>query len=308
MDTVILKLTNGQAGNVDLLAEVPARLSGISEHNYENGFQVCGSLGNMKVRVTESDVTVKNSLTKYYIGNNIQDMGRVDIKKAIEKLSDELHLSFDISIAKRFDYAKNITLSQEIENYLPYLGEMSRYNRYPSKRGINYRIAQRELAIYNKIAEMKYHRDPVPPLFIGKNVMRIEKRYLLNVGKYFNRAEIKASDLYNEVFYTQVVEDWHNDYNRINKLSNKLIDMSTITTKRQLYSLGVQALVKMQGGEIRAIKNVQERFSRGELNKKQAYDLRAAIKESRNLNMNRHENELIKELDGKVKEAVNNYG
>ena len=307
MDTVILKLTNEQAGNVDLLAEVPAWLSCISEHKYENGLQVCGKLGHMKVSVTERGVKIENSLSKYYVGSNIHDMRRGDIKKAIEKLSDELHLPMGMSIVKRFDFAKNITLSQEVENYLPYLGEMSRYFRYPSKRGINYRIAQRELAIYDKVAEMKAKREFVPPLYLGRNVMRIEKRYKLSTAKYFNRAEIKACDLYNEAFYMQVLDDWHNDYNRINKLSNTLIDMSTITTTKELKTLGVLALVQIQGGELAALTQLQERQRRGELTKKQAYDLKNAIRASSKLRIASKDNELIKELDEKVKEAVNYY-
>ncbi len=307
MDTITLKLTKEQAGNIDILAEIPANLSHISQHDFGNGLIISGRLNNMKVTASERGVKIENSLTKYYLGDNIQVMRRSDIERAIEKLSDELHLPVKEGIVTRFDFAKNIPLIQDVENYLKYLGDISRYQRYPSKRGLNYKIAGRELAIYDKIAEMKFNREIVPGIYEGKNIMRIEKRYLNKVASYFNMPVITGSDLYNEAFYMQVLDDWHNDYSRIDKLNNTVIDMSTVTTKRQLYNMGVLALVQMQGGEIAAIKQVQERQSKGELTKKQALDLRNAIKASSKERIKAKENELLNELEKKVKEAIIYY-
>ncbi len=307
MDTVTLKLTKEQAGNIDLLAKIPASLSHISQHDFGNGLIVSGKLSNMKVTASERGVKIENSLTKYYLGDNLQVMRRSDIERAIEKISDELHLPVKDAIATRFDFAKNIPLRQGIENYLNYFGEISRYQRYPSKRGINYKIAGRELAIYDKIAELKHNRETVPEIYEGKNIMRIEKRYLNKVASYFNMPVITGSHLFNEAFYIRVLNDWHNDYSRIDKLNNTVIDMSTVTTKRQLYSMGVLALVQMQGGEIAAIKQVQERLSKGELTKKQALDLRNAIKDSSRERLETKDNELLKELESKVKEAIAYY-
>ena len=304
MDTVTLKLTKEQAGSIDLLEQIPARLSNVSEHNYTNGLVIAGELGNMRVTVNENGIKIKNSLTKYFIDSNIHNLNRKHIEEAIQYLSDELCLPVQKATVTGLDYAKNIFLKNDVTHYLPYLGDISRYNRYQSKRGINYKIANRELAIYDKIAEMKSHREHVPPIFEGRNVMRIEKRYRNKLASYFNMPVVTAANLYEEGFYMQVLKDWLNDYNRIGKLNNTLIDMSGITTKKELYSMGVLALVQLQGGEVAAIKQVAERQSKGELTKKQALDLRTAIKSSSRGSILSKDNELIKELDEKVREAV----
>lgn len=307
MDTIVLKLNSEQAWNVDFLAEIPARLSNISQHDYGNGLVIAGKLGNMRVVVRETGIKIENSLAKYLLGNNIERMRLSDNKRAIEKLSDELNLPLHNGLITRFDYALNIEVREEVESYLPYLGDLGRYQRYESKRGLNYKTAPREIAIYDKIAEMKKRREPIAPYYIGKNMMRIEKRYLLNASKYFNRSEIKASDLYDEAFCLQVMDDWLNDYLRIKKLKNTLIDMRKTTTIKELYSIGVLALVQLQGGELAALSHVQERQRRGELTRKQAYDFKNAIRASSKLELVSKDNELIKELDEKVKEAVNYY-
>lgn len=307
MDTVTLKLTKEQAGNIDLLERIPAMLSNVSQHCYSNGVVIAGELRNMRVTVNENGVKIKNSLTKYFINSNIHNLSRKHTEEAIECLSDELSLPVKEASVIGLDYAKNIFLKQDVTSYLQYLGEISRYNRYQSKRGINYKIAERELAIYDKVAEMKSHREQVPPMFEGRNVMRIEKRYRSKLASYFNMPVVTGADLYEEHFYIGVLKDWLSDYNRIGKLNNTLVDMSGVTTKKELYSMGVLALVQMQGGEQAAIKQVQERQRNGELTKKQALDLRTAIKQSSGLVIASKDNELIRELDEKVKEAVCYY-
>ena len=92
MDTVTLKLTKEQAGSIDLLEQIPARLSNVSEHNYTNGLVIAGELGNMRVTVNENGIKIKNSLTKYFIDSNIHNLNRKHIEEAIQYLSDELCL------------------------------------------------------------------------------------------------------------------------------------------------------------------------------------------------------------------------
>ena len=307
MDTITLRLKKEQAGDIDFLAEIPTTLQSISEHNYGNGLVICGRLSNMRITVTENNVKIENSLCKYYLGNNLQEMRRSDIERAIQKLSDELHLPVGNASVLRFDFAKNISLSAEVSSYLNYLGNIGRYMRYPSKRGINYRIADKEIAIYDKIAQLKHSREFVPPFYQGKNIMRIEKRHLVNTAKHFNRSVITASNLFDEVFYIEAQKDWERDYNSISKLQNSIIDMSGITTKKQLYILGVRALIEQQGGETAALLQIQERQKKGELTKKQALDLRNAYKESNEYSVVTKDNELIAELNQKVKDSLRYY-
>jgi hypothetical protein len=306
VDTINIKLGVEQVGNIDLLDIVPQFLQDVSEHTFEGGnVSITGKLKNLKVSVSPNSVSVKNgSLTKWYLGDNLKIMSRKDIEKAFEKLSDTLHLPINKAKVTRFDFGKNLMLEFNTSLYLPYFGSNGRYVRLEQSKGLNYKITDRALCFYDKIAEMKSKGDYIPPLYEGRNVIRYEKRYQSNVAKYFKREMIFAETLFEEQFYADLVADWYNDYLNIQKQKIFKLDMTSVSTKEQMKLMGVLSLVKELGGKLAALQDIKERQSKGLLNKNQAYDLRELIKQSQKLSLHHSENELIKELDKKMADAV----
>ena len=79
-------------------------------------------------------------------------------------------------------------------------------------------------------------------------------------------------------------------------------------TKQQLYKMGVLSLIEKAGGQLQMIEQINEAQKRGELSKKQAFDLRKAINEVCKIRDGLTvPNEAIQELDKKVSEAVKYY-
>jgi hypothetical protein len=79
-------------------------------------------------------------------------------------------------------------------------------------------------------------------------------------------------------------------------------------TKQQLYRMGVLSLIKQTGGQLAFIAKINEAQKRGELTKKQAFDLRAIVKDVCQVrNGLTAPNEAIKELNKKIDEAVRFY-
>ena len=108
-DSVFMRLTQNEVQGVDFLAETPCYLEDVAEHVFSDGLVVLtGHLGNLKVIVNRYQVKVKDgSLCKYYMGNNFKAMGRKDTQRAIEKLSDTLHLPMSLAAVTRLDVAQN---------------------------------------------------------------------------------------------------------------------------------------------------------------------------------------------------------
>lgn len=306
VDTISIKLGIEQAGNIDLLACIPACLQDVSEHIFEGGkVAKTGRLKNLKVSVTDNAVSVKDgSLTKWYLGNNLGILRRGDIERAFKKLSDTLHLPMHKADVKRLDFGKNISVAHPVSLYLHYLGSNGKYTRLEQKTALNYKITGRELCVYDKLAEMKHRGDVPLPLYDGKNVFRYEKRYLQGIAKYFNRESVTVQTLYDEHFYMGLVNDWYKDYLNIQKQKTIKIDMSMITTKEQYKMIGVLSFVEQQGGKLVAFENIKERQTKKELTKKQAHDLKELINQSMNLKLQTKESDLIIELDRKMKDAV----
>lgn len=79
-------------------------------------------------------------------------------------------------------------------------------------------------------------------------------------------------------------------------------------SKQQLYKMGVLSLIEQAGGQLQMIEQINEAQKRGELSKKQAFDLRKAINDACKINDGLTvPNEAIQELDKKVNEAVKFY-
>ena len=97
-DTVNLRITRGEVAGVDFLSEIPCYLDSdsISVHTFSDGEAITGTLGNLKVSLNAYQVKVRDgSLCKWFLGDNFQTMGRKDTMRAIEKLSDTLHLPME---------------------------------------------------------------------------------------------------------------------------------------------------------------------------------------------------------------------
>jgi len=174
-------------------------------------------------------------LCKFYLPENFQTLTRGDTQRAIEKLSDLLHLPMQKADITRIDLAQNFIVKFETPVYYEHLGTLQLYNRLEQSRGLYYNNSKRKLVFYDKVAEYKHKNLPVPPLFQNRNVLRYEMRYYRQLLKQFNVPELRAEMLYNEAFYMAIIDRWHNEYKNINKLRNiNNIDYTMIKTTKQL--------------------------------------------------------------------------
>lgn len=101
---------------------------------------------------------------------------------------------------------------------------------------------------------------------------------------------------------------WKEAYKAIQKINDVSLNFQAMRTKQQLYKMGVLSLVEQAGGQIRMIAQINEAQKRGELSKKQAFDLRQAVNDACKIREGlTAQNEAITELDRKVCEAVKFY-
>ena len=310
-DNIDFNLKSEQAGNIDLLAQIPLLLKHTSEHSFNDGANVSitGYIDNLKVNVTENRVKIsESSLCKWFLGENFQTLTRGDTKRAIEKMSDLLKLPMQKADITRIDLAQNIIVKYETPVYFNHLGILQYYKRLPQDRGLYYDNDNRMLVFYDKVAEYKYKKLPVPQLYENRNVLRYEMRFFRQLLKQFNLPELKAEMLYNENFYINIINRWHKEYKNINKIRNtNNINYTMIKTKEQLKKQALLLLIIEQGGELEFYKRINEAQSKVELSNKQAFDLRTLIKSVSKSELLTCESDEINELDKKIKEAVRFY-
>lgn len=308
-DTIYFRLTQGEVQGFDFLAETPCYLQDVAEHTFSDGVVISGNVGNLKVSLNRFQVKVKDgSLCKFYLGDNFKTMGRKDTQRAIEKLSDVLHLPMSKAAVTRLDVAQNFCTRYPPDVYFNHLGMLKYATRLQEPNGIYYSQAGGRLAFYDKAKEQRKKGEIIPELYEGKNVLRYEQRYTNRIARQFGLLEVTGSTLFDEAFYIGLLNRWRQSYKNIEKVNDVTLNFESMKTRQMLYKMGVLSLVERAGGQLEFIAQINEAQKRGELTKKQAFDLRATIKDVCQIRDGlTTPNEAIQELDKKVNEAIRFY-
>ena len=308
-DTLNLYLSASDVGDTPLLGTI----SNYLEHpkgilDPETGAIVCycGYLDGLKVSISNTGVSIKDgSLCKWYLGDNLSTMGRRDTQKAIEKLSDTLHLPVERAKVTRIDIAQNLMMRYPVDVYLHHLGELKSSTRLLEPNGLYYSQRMGRLAFYNKVKEVKNHHEKIPELYQHGYCLRYEQRYTSRLPNQLGVPEVTAHLLYDEAFYSMILQKWKDTYFAINKINDTQINISAMKTKQQLYKMGVLSLIERAGGVTQMLQQISEAQATGKITKKQAYDLRVAVNDAAKCDGNiTTPNKAILELDEKVKQAV----
>ena len=242
------------------------------------------------------------------MGDNLQTMGRKDTERAVEKLSDLLHLPMDKAQVTRIDVSQNFIMKHPPSVYLQHLGVLKGAARLEEPNTLYYRKQDRGLCFYDKAREQKAKRETLPELFEGRNVLRYEQRYTGRLAKHLGVQEVRASMLYDEAFYIDLLNRWRDDYKAIQKINDVQLNFDCMRNKKDLNRMGLLSLVERVGGLNAMMNQITEAQQQGKLNRKQAFDLRQAIKEACAVKDGLVvENEAIAELNKKVIEAVRFY-
>lgn len=307
-DNLDLSLNKEQNPGTNFIHSVPQFLSNVTSQGVNQyGEFIAGFLDSLKVRVTENRVYIyDSSLCKYYLGDNFKTLTKGDTQKAIQKISDCLHLPFDRANVTRIDFAKNLILEYDEKVYYPYLGEAQYYTRLPQNNGLYYNNQLRQLVFYGKEYEQRLKHQPVPELYKDRNVLRFEMRFRKQLRQQLKQPEITAGLLYDESFYGGLITRWKNEYLAIQKINSKLISMKpTGSTKELIENMALFQLLEL--GQPQLLTIVKEWQIRGLITKKQANDHRAKIKQLSKTPIDEKGNDLINELNRKVKEAARNW-
>lgn len=307
-DNINFKVRSFEVGGIDFLSQTPLYFDVTGEHCFNGENVITGNLNGLRVSASQRGVNVTDgSLCKWYLGDNFKTMERGDIQRAIEKLSDTLHLPMDKATISRIDLAQNFIMKHPTEVYFNHLG-----SNYPSKRleqpdGLYYSKHDTLLVFYDKVKEQRAKGQTIPELYSNRNTLRYEMRYKARLKDIFKVDRVTGAMLYEEQFYMGIVKRWKKAYKDIKKINDVTLNFDAMKTKRDLYTLGLVSLIDQQGGQLAMIQQINEAYKKGELTKKQSYDMRQAITEASRATIATVESDVIKELDKKIDDVVRFY-
>ncbi len=302
-DTLKIILTKGYDLTLNFLNHLPEGLVLKSSGLDQSGEFVKGNLRNLYLVLRQDRISIEGSIQVFAQQENLSPFTFKEVSGAIHQLGDMLNFPIEEGRVSRFDFSGNILLRHPVEAYLAHFGQKSRFKRQEQNNGIYYQTEEKILLFYDKIKEMKSKRMFIPPYFDGKNVLRYELRFMKKLSRQFKVQELQVKNLLDRSFFEELCHLWRSEYKSIEKNKSSIGSLSEIRTKRDLIKelslMHVQQIgVDKLQGEIREMQLT------GKISKKDAYEMRKFISEEATEKYPSAENDLISELNQKIKAAA----
>jgi hypothetical protein len=277
-------------------------LDNATQHTNHDGkvFYTGHTLG-MKTSVSSNGLSLTGSLCKSYLNDNFQTLTRQCTQRAIEQLSDLIHISLIGAKVSRVDIGHNFLMNEAPENYYYFLGGSKHFARLSQPHSITYQQGLRTKLFYNKVEEAKSKKLLLPEIFENRHVLRYELRFMSRLPKQFNKAIVTAQDLYNEAFYIDMLQRWIDEYNMIQK--HKLLTPKTeFMTNKEATDYFLAMLIEIQGqnNALEMANHLKDRFT----NPREFKRFKAKINGLKDLTQ---ESDLIKELGTKINRVKNHF-
>ncbi|MGQ7867830.1 phage/plasmid replication domain-containing protein [Sunxiuqinia sp. sy24] len=296
-------LTNEYDLSINFLSQIPHELE-ITSKGIEYGIPfIRGKIRNLKIRITKSKIKIEGSIHVFYKGNNLDAMTFKEYIEAMELLKECLELPLEMARVSRLDFSGNMKVKHDPAAYFNYFGQKSRFRKSVLDNGVIYGSEEKGLIFYDKIREMKRKREVIPEYFKGKNIMRFEIRFTRKLGKTFHVPELQVMHLMDRSFFNKLCLMWRQEFKSLIMEMESPLELQPIGSKTKLIeSLALQQIHKI--GIDQFLDEISSWQLAGEITKKDAYEIRKFIKEKAAEKYPLAENELIRELNQKIKVAA----
>jgi hypothetical protein len=283
---------------------LPYCLTGGGEHYFKDGSSAySGTFGdNYNVYVNEAGVSLKGSLAKYYLGDNLQTLTRADTAFAIEKMADELCLPIHKANVNRIDFACNFIMKYGPDVYYPYFADCKGYQRFEKPHSVYWENQKMTKLLYNKIAECKSKRVAIPDVMHGQNVLRYEIRLKRRLKTSLKMEAIQACTLSDEQFYLKMVDRYIEEYEAITKVHTLHPNYNDMSSPKDYWTFKAVQKIFEDGGPQKALEEVERMRAMEAFSSPEYYSrLKREIKERCQSPKFTTSSEFTDELDKKVR-------
>lgn len=268
-----------------------------------------GSLESLKVSIYPNGLSIIGSMPKYLYGNNICPLDRHTTAEAIEKIADALHISLSEAKVTGFEYGCNFVMKHRVKEYLDRLGDMPRLQRYRfNPQTLYYKHRGQEqpkvFAYYDKIADARKKKMPIPDGLQNENLLRCEIRLDGRLAYQMGVQEVKAFTLSDRHFYRLVMDRFQSAYFSISKINRlKTNAMNEIKSVKDAFDYYFGIMLNQTGQSQDKINNyLDELKSAGVFKDRVSYTrLKQMIERAANKVSLTTTDELVKELDDEIK-------
>lgn len=269
-----------------------------------------GNLDNLKVTVSMAGISIKGSLAKFLLPDNTYTLNRHQVKDAICKLSDSLHIDLMNASVTRLDVSANFIMKHDASHYFDVLGLCRHFNRVQTAEStLSYQTKGKEpkraMVFYDKIKETERRGGIIPDIYHGANILRYESRWNTRLPQQLKVPEVKGHTLFDKSFYGKIIALWADNYFKIDKKRTLKVDaMGEIKTVSDATDfICAVALQKLPIDEVQSI--LDELKQKGVFTDPKYYTrLKKKIKDITGKVAISDIDDLTKELDAEVRQVL----
>lgn len=184
--------------------------------NHDTGeITFSGYLKNLKVYTSGEWLNISGSISKYYKGNNCENLSMEELTKAFDQLSEDLGVDVSQFSVRRFDVAYTFAMTYHPANYFQMLlhhprTEPNSFNR--GENGIQFVNNTITLSFYDKLREMGKDIKALDYITVA-NLLRFEwqqKRYPERVLG----CKLIVADFMNPDIWDRLIEKYKERYRK----------------------------------------------------------------------------------------------
>lgn len=291
------------------MSTIASCLDNPSEHLSNRGYFINGSLNNLKVNIYETGISIKGSLPKFHLKDNLHTLTRSGIQEAIEHLSDIINLPINKAKVTAVDLATHWIMKYPPNYYYSFLGAKKYFTRLQASIDtLYYNTKPKQLVFYDKVVEATAKNVDIPMIYKNVHLLRYEMRHKGRLNKQFNLSEITGATLYTEKFYMDIINRWIKEYMNIQKVQRlTLPNMDNIKKPDHAFKAICGIAFHKMGQTV-----IEDLLS--EIKAKQTFSdpkyytrLKEMIQKAMNKSEISEKSELINELDQNVKQIKQFY-
>jgi len=248
-----------------------------------------GNLKNLSIYATPRKLTIMGSIAKYYIGDNITGLPIQKVIEAIEKLTNTLECNLFDAMVNRVDIGTCLTLNNNPDVYRSLLTHKPNYykNEYKNSTYFHTNTDYKVLAFYTKCRT--------------NNLLKYEYRLKTNgVIKQALKLDHKPTLLDIIERNNSLLQHYKNGYSTLRK--SQAVIMNKVP--KGIKDLNNYALALLMN-DIEQREIVKNAISQN-ADKKQRYEMNKKLRNTEQYKFS-YPNELITELDSKVREAYQKH-
>jgi hypothetical protein len=219
-----------------------------------------GKFKNMQWSLLGNTLSVRNSLARYYFGNNIETFDINTTKAAVNMLCEEFGIKPEEANVYQIHFAENLNMMHECHNYLDCLDSLERFKKVTYYSTVQFTTTNRALSFYDKVEEQKSNRRKADRQEIIGNLLRYEMKINGRLKKQLGLEgrEISLVTLTEEWFFTSLVRMWYTEFQKIKKVNREFQMTNYLASDARELTNNLAAIALQKffyvGGVVEAIK------------------------------------------------------